>query len=418
MHVVLSSVVGVQDWAYWCLGLSFVALGASLTVWALFGDRPRGKLRCPRCWYDMTKSPGLRCSECGFTARRQRSLQRTHRRWGWATSGAIAMMVGWGLAATPRAQHSYYGWVGYVPTTVLVAGYPWLGTIDTDLTDELSYRVGQLWSWQRAWLMRRCCDQIGPGADLSRRLRTLEILALMGAASSDALPALLRAARDDDPDVREASAYAVGMIRCDAAASVSVLVELLRDADEDVRRQAAWALWKFGPDASEGAPALVNALEDESDQVRIESAAALCSLGGDPREALPILLEAMSSSAHPLRTRAILALGEIGPGYPEVVSGLSMGLEDPAPVLRVIAAQLLAKMGPDAAEAVPMLIKAVEEDESLVVRGWAARALGTIGQNASPAIPALERLAKHPDSVLSLTAVESLDAIQKSVDSD
>ena len=42
-----------------------MAGGAPLLVWAMFGDRARGRRRCPRCWYDMSGATLLKCPECG-----------------------------------------------------------------------------------------------------------------------------------------------------------------------------------------------------------------------------------------------------------------------------------------------------------------------------------------------------------------
>src|SRR5690606_13065681 len=50
------------------VALGMVAFGAGLVAWGLRGDRPRGRRRCPRCWYDMTGARGLTCPECGREA--------------------------------------------------------------------------------------------------------------------------------------------------------------------------------------------------------------------------------------------------------------------------------------------------------------------------------------------------------------
>src|SRR6185503_3171545 len=94
-------------------GLLSVAL---LTlVAAFFLDRSRGRRRCPRCWYDMSATSGLQCSECGRAVRSERSLHRTRRN---RKGIAIALLIGLLGSVAPRVYRS--GWRGAIPTTVLV----------------------------------------------------------------------------------------------------------------------------------------------------------------------------------------------------------------------------------------------------------------------------------------------------------
>jgi len=49
--------------------------GILFLVWSLFiGGRSRSRRwRCPNCWYDLRgTSGGMTCSECGFTAKREK----------------------------------------------------------------------------------------------------------------------------------------------------------------------------------------------------------------------------------------------------------------------------------------------------------------------------------------------------------
>src|SRR5262245_16943278 len=52
------------------------ALGV-LALWVgLFTDPSRGRRRCPACWYDMSGTDGMTCSECGRVAREEREFFR------------------------------------------------------------------------------------------------------------------------------------------------------------------------------------------------------------------------------------------------------------------------------------------------------------------------------------------------------
>ena len=49
--------------------------GLLLVGSGLWGDRDRGRARCPKCWYDMRGTvPRLECPECGHDAGQKEQL--------------------------------------------------------------------------------------------------------------------------------------------------------------------------------------------------------------------------------------------------------------------------------------------------------------------------------------------------------
>lgn len=114
----------------WTIGGWVVFAGAlGLGLWALLGDRSRGRKRCPKCWYDMNAAaPDTRgrwvCSECGKAVERERLLKRTRRRWRWV--GVVMLLIGvsHGLRAVPDVRQK--GWIEAVPDTALVVSYVFL----------------------------------------------------------------------------------------------------------------------------------------------------------------------------------------------------------------------------------------------------------------------------------------------------
>lgn len=106
-----------SDWVWWGSGWGLVALGVAMAVWALLWDRARGRVRCPRCWYDM-RGGGLVCPECGRVVKSERALRRTRRRWGWAVAGVVIVLVGAQMWDQPGRRRE--GWTRAVPTSVLV----------------------------------------------------------------------------------------------------------------------------------------------------------------------------------------------------------------------------------------------------------------------------------------------------------
>jgi hypothetical protein len=182
------------------IGWGLITLGGLLILRALFADRPRGRRRCPRCWYSMQAIPSLTCPECGRTSRKERRLFKTRRKYRRALVTVFLPILG--LAALYTSGAARVGWVRSLPTSALVALCPlklsdWDGssTLNTptttaptstpagtvllpsfpsmppgppppppitgdwrqDVVDELLRRVenDQLWDWQAALLTDR-----------------------------------------------------------------------------------------------------------------------------------------------------------------------------------------------------------------------------------------------------------------------
>jgi len=98
------------------LVLAFGALGVGAVWWALFGDKARTR-RCPRCWHDLSGTPGMTCGECGYAAHNESELHRTRRRWGVAIMALVGILAvtGW-----VRLEILNASWIGFVPNAVLV----------------------------------------------------------------------------------------------------------------------------------------------------------------------------------------------------------------------------------------------------------------------------------------------------------
>jgi hypothetical protein len=73
--------------AAWSLGI--IALAA--IAWGLFGDRSRGRARCPSCWYSL-EGAGPVCPECG-TSSEPSERSRARRRW-WPVVIGVALAGG------------------------------------------------------------------------------------------------------------------------------------------------------------------------------------------------------------------------------------------------------------------------------------------------------------------------------------
>lgn len=141
-----------------------VTLTLLLAGWVLYRailrDGPRGRPRCPNCWYDMTGAPSLTCPECGQDARTPARLLKTRRRWRLAVLALlIALLPLYGHMVRERMiVQSESLKSALVPTTARIVLMRWM---DVENHTVLS---GRLWQdpqlgwrpmrWQ-LWLLAR-----------------------------------------------------------------------------------------------------------------------------------------------------------------------------------------------------------------------------------------------------------------------
>jgi len=127
----------------------------AVTWWGLYGDSGRGRRRCPRCWYDMSGTPGLTCTECGHAVPHEGDLQRTRRRVLPALAAAVAAALG---ASWVITRGNEAGWVTMLPAGVLISALPLLGEPHGRLPAELDSRLsrGELSGDQIRSLVDRC----------------------------------------------------------------------------------------------------------------------------------------------------------------------------------------------------------------------------------------------------------------------
>lgn len=146
------------DLVYWLGWLAVLALnvaGVYLAWRALFGDKQRGTRRCPTCWYDLSHTDGRTCPECGHTAARERDLFGTRRNWPLAIGAILTCVV---VAGVVQDRVSMRGWIGVLPTKVLLIALPILDGPGNDFYDELIWRMRRDQLSDREWsmLLDRC----------------------------------------------------------------------------------------------------------------------------------------------------------------------------------------------------------------------------------------------------------------------
>ncbi len=111
--------VSIGPWTAVAAGV--ILFGAAVIGRSIWGDRSRGRRRCPKCWYDMAGAPTLVCPECGHDAVEVAMLYRTRRLRRPAIIGiAVIVLGGLGLLVTPIRTGA---WRAGVPTGTLIAWF-------------------------------------------------------------------------------------------------------------------------------------------------------------------------------------------------------------------------------------------------------------------------------------------------------
>lgn len=211
----------------------------------------------------------------------------------------------------------------------------------------------------------RLLVQAAQSDDALQRWGALAALGETGDPS--AVPVLLRALRDPNPDVRAVAAASLGRLRYVAAAPQ--LVRALGDPNERVQAHAEWALENIGKEAL---PVLLQGAQQPSLRLRVFR---LLGRMKSP-QAIPVLTEGLRDRNPQRRAVAAWALGEIG--NRRAIPSLLSALNDPDPQVRREAALALGKLR--ATEVRSELVKRLKTDRNEQVRIAAQMALRQIGQ--------------------------------------
>lgn len=181
-------------------------------------------------------------------------------------------------------------------------------------------------------------------------------------------------------------------------------IKALKDDDWEVRERAAEALGMIGPDAREAVPALIKTLDaiklSDYDPDVVAAVKALGKIGG--QSALATLIKVLNY--HDVSSEAAEGLGIIGD--PKAVSGLLKTAKTDKGFARYTAVEALIKIGEPAIPALIEVLKVGDWD----LRGRTAEALGEIGDKT--AIPALTEALKDKDKSVRDAAAEALKKLE------
>ncbi len=234
--------------------------------------------------------------------------------------------------------------------------------------------------------------------DVDDRAETLWVLGFAYQDDPEALPAILEAMNDRDPQVRISGIIAMNCY--------------LRTSDGNwYRRNVDFTVPK--PIAE----ALLARLEDEDDKVRRMAADVLGRLGQKmARQVVPLLMRDLGASL-PTPVWIVRALGEFGLEADEALPALRVLADDTS---RADALRFAAQKAVQAIEkasrtfhekTLPDLIANLGDDDP-EIRASAAAALARHESRAKAAVPALTRALDDPDPKAQRAATAALDVIE------
>jgi HEAT repeat protein len=157
--------------------------------------------------------------------------------------------------------------------------------------------------------------------DRDARIRRAAAVALARIGDGRATDALLsRIEEDDNADVRQQSAWALGWL--EDFQEMEFLVARLDDESPKVQQAVMWSLSRIGN--TQTMPLIVDKLKSEHDEVRQQAAWSLGRLG-DVR-AIPALISVLKDQSNKVRQEAAVALGHLR--QPHAVEALAEVLND------------------------------------------------------------------------------------------
>ncbi|EAW38026.1 NACHT domain-containing NTPase [Lyngbya sp. PCC 8106] len=229
------------------------------------------------------------------------------------------------------------------------------------------------------------------------REKAAEALGELGNSSQTVVDALLQALTDEDSDVSWRAAFALGQLGKGSQTVVDALLTTLSDEDSDVRGNAAIALGQLGKGSQTVVDAQLKTLSDKAPYVRGWAARALGMLGNSSQTVVDALLQTLSDEVSHVRWNPAWALSKLGNSSQTVVDALLKTLSDEDSDARGSAASALGKLGNSSQTVVDALLKTLSDEDSSVRRG-AAYALGKLGNSSQTVVDALLKTLADKDS--------------------
>jgi HEAT repeat protein len=246
-------------------------------------------------------------------------------------------------------------------------------------------------------------DKVGLRREASKSLAELKV------APEKAMPALIAAMSDSDPQVLENVSQALVKWGGGHVAEIAAALQ-----DPKRRECAVRTLGHMGKDAKAAVPELAAALKDSDPMFRREALFALARIGPDSAIVLPQIEAEVADPTPEVQYAAIYALGKIGPASKAAAADLRKNLTSDDEFLKIASMWALLQIhGNDeqlVKEAVPAFTKLLKDDQEMH-RIEAATALGELGPAAAKALPTLKELAESDTTAVRKAAKDAIAKI-------
>jgi len=214
-----------------------------------------------------------------------------------------------------------------------------------------------LWEHQWHWLSGREADNaVKADVDLST-LRTalddiyeptsVDAAYQLGAAGTQAIPALLGALQSDKKNASRNASYGFSAL---GTAALGELTDSLTHASEQARGHAAFALGELAYGATDAVPALSQMINDESAWVRRNMVEALGTIKQPGNKTVPTLIQGLRDEDAQVRFTSALSLTRIGPDADEATAALGQALGDENRYVRAKSVEALRRIGTSEAQ--------------------------------------------------------------------
>jgi len=235
-----------------------------------------------------------------------------------------------------------------------------------------------------------------------------------------AVPNLITALKDVNPDVRESAAEAIGKIgeanpgNKEVLEAITALLNALKDKFDYVQKRVAEAIGKIGVNYEQFETILRMLKKGETSEERHGAAIALGAL--ENLKAIPALITALKDKFEYVRRSAAEAIREIAEANPgnkevlEAIPALITALKDKDSDVRWVAAEAIGKIGVND-EQFETIVRMLKEGETKEERYGAVRALSEL-KNVKT-IPALITALKDKDSDVRWVAAEAIGKISE-----
>ena len=154
--------------------------------------------------------------------------------------------------------------------------------------------------------------------------------------------------------------------------AIDALIHGLSDENPQIREMSAWTLSEIKTPADRVVPALISVLTDPDENIRVVGSVALQNLG---EPAVPYLIDALTADSADIRLNAAYALGEIGTPLDTILPALINALTDPVWNVRRLVVRALVTIGTPAVEPLIEALNSAKPE----LRRMAERALNDIG---------------------------------------